>query len=188
MLNEPCWITPEELIEVNQVFVAASGEAFLLRDKSLLASACERPKTLWHYDGVLDVLTLAVRLGIGVAANHPFEQGNKRTGFAAIVLLLQANGSDLVPHQDGDEQFADWFIDAVEHKMTESKLCVLLREYVVPLAEGAALDEQISLAEETRSHVPVAPIKGARIGTLHELTPGDRIAIKAWPKLGNPEE
>src|SRR5687768_9653598 len=86
--NEPHWISAETAIEYNERLVAASGEHHFLRDRGLLESACARPLNLWAYNHEQDVCRLAASLGIGIARNHPFEQGNKRTGFVCAIDFI----------------------------------------------------------------------------------------------------
>ncbi len=79
MASEPLWLSPDEIEDINRAIVAVTGETFFVRDQGLLESACARPQQHWHYDDQRDVVELAVALLLGVARNHPFEQGNKRT-------------------------------------------------------------------------------------------------------------
>jgi death-on-curing protein len=87
LANEPVWLTADHLIEFNELEVAATGEPHVVRDMSGLESAIGRPINHWHY-GETDVVALAVALLLGVARNHPFLQGNKRTAFAAADYFL----------------------------------------------------------------------------------------------------
>ncbi len=121
MLNEPCWITAEGVIQINKD-ILSEGERHVLRDQDLLESACHRPKHAWALICEDDVATLATLLAFGIAKNHPFEQGNKRTAFAAMVGFLAINGFALrlrddtacssamlavIVGQETEEQFAD---------------------------------------------------------------------------------
>jgi death-on-curing protein len=83
--NEPRWLEPDEVIELNRLIVDATGEPFLVRDYGLLASALAKPIQYWSYEHEDDAVTLAVTLLFGIAQNHPFEQGNKRTAFEAAL-------------------------------------------------------------------------------------------------------
>ena len=62
----------------------------------LLESALARPRNAFAY-GEEDIIVLAVALMAGIARAHAFEQGNKRTAFAAMRLFLCANGFDIGP-------------------------------------------------------------------------------------------
>lgn len=112
--------------------VEATGEPFKLVSPDLLESAVARPRNRWAYDGDEDVLRLAVSLMAGVAQNHPFQQGNKRTAFHAGILLLRANGWTLASGVDS-EAFADAFVTLIEHRTTEEAFADRLRSHVAPL-------------------------------------------------------
>jgi death on curing protein len=92
--NEPRWLTIDELIEFNRLAVEQTGEPFSIRDQSMLESAWAKPQNYWHY-GQRDVATLAAQLLLGIARDHPFEQGNKRTAFTAADAFLFLNGYSL---------------------------------------------------------------------------------------------
>lgn len=89
------------------------------------------PKKSWHY-GEDDWAVLAVGLMLGIARNHPFEQGNKRTGFAASVMFLYLNNFDLKTIDS--ESFAEKIIEAVEHKISDETLIDIIRNDLVNLA------------------------------------------------------
>ena len=89
---EPIWLSAETVIYINKEVVRETGEPFFLRDRGLLESAVANPINRFHYDGVEDVVSLATTLLFAVARNHPFEQGNKRTGFLAAVVFLETDG------------------------------------------------------------------------------------------------
>ena len=62
-----------------------------MRDSGLLESALHRPENAHAY-GERDIFILASALGGGIIKNHPFLDGNKRTGFLAAALFLECNG------------------------------------------------------------------------------------------------
>jgi death-on-curing protein len=99
--NEPNWLPLEAVLEINRDAVAKTGETYLLRDQTLLESALGKPQNHWAYGDEDDVVVLAVHLLDGIAQNHCFEQGNKRTAFIAAVMFLRANGYTLTL-PDGD--------------------------------------------------------------------------------------
>jgi death on curing protein len=65
-----------------------------VRDKGLIESALARPVNKWKYEGA-DVFALAAAYGFGIAKNHGFEDGNKRTAFLSLYTFLGLNGYDL---------------------------------------------------------------------------------------------
>lgn len=64
-----------------------------MRDPGLLSSALARPRQLAAYGNSPDVSALAAAYTAGVIGNHPFVDGNKRTGFVLGVLFLELNGA-----------------------------------------------------------------------------------------------
>ena len=70
------------------------GGAPGLRDDGMLESALARPQQKHHY-GVTDIFELAAAYLFGIAKNHPFVDGNKRTAFVAADLFLYFNGYSL---------------------------------------------------------------------------------------------
>jgi death-on-curing protein len=110
--------------------VAATGEPHLLLSQALLESALARPQNLWHYDGVDDISLLATSLLFGVAGNHPFAQGNKRTAFTAAIGFLGLNDWAFVLVDD--DNCADHIIDVINGKTSEQTFSDLLRKHICP--------------------------------------------------------
>ena len=74
-------------------------------------------------------MVLAVALMAGVSRAHAFEQGNKRTAFAALRLFLRANG--YITNFDDTINWADEMIKLIEHRLSEEEFTVLIRPCVV---------------------------------------------------------
>jgi len=127
--NEPVWLPIEVVIEHNRLEVEETGERHLLRDRGLLESALARSCNFYAF-GKEDVLALAVVVLAGIARAHAFEQGNKRTAFAAMRLFLMANGYDTA--FDDSISWADQVINLIEHRITEKQFAAALRPHVVP--------------------------------------------------------
>ena len=85
------WIDSSVILAVHDEQVAEHGGAAGLRDRGLLESALARPLNLAAY-GKPDHADLAACYGVGIAKNHPFVDGNKRTAFVAVELFLTLNG------------------------------------------------------------------------------------------------
>lgn len=89
------WIQAALISAVHDEQLAEHGGGQGVRDANLLESALARPEQLANY-GVQDVADLAASYGHGIARNHPFVDGNKRTAFVAVELFLMLNGHELV--------------------------------------------------------------------------------------------
>ena len=88
------WIEASVVLAVHDEQLAEHGGASGVRDAGLLESALARPLHLATY-GEPDVADLAAAYGFGLARNHPFIDGNKRTAFVAVELFLALNGWSL---------------------------------------------------------------------------------------------
>ncbi|MDP2810311.1 MAG: type II toxin-antitoxin system death-on-curing family toxin [Rhodocyclaceae bacterium] len=90
------WIRIERsvLLAVHDEQLAEHGGAVGLRDEGLFDSALARPLNLVAH-GDPDHADLAAAYGVGLAKNHPFVDGNKRTAFVAVELFLVLNGYKL---------------------------------------------------------------------------------------------
>ena len=88
------WLDPAVIRAIHEEQLAEHGGAAGLRDVTLLESALARPLQLAAY-GAPDVAALAASYGYGLARNHPFVDGKKRTAFVAVELFLILNGHEL---------------------------------------------------------------------------------------------
>jgi len=89
-MNEPVWLSVEMILDIHAEQLAMFGGPDGLRDLGLLESALARAKNKLVY-GQTDLSTLSASYGFGIAKNHPFVDGNKRTAFAAIIVFLGLN-------------------------------------------------------------------------------------------------
>jgi len=126
--NEPIWLAAEIVIEHNRLELAETGEHHFVRDLGLLESALARPRNVFAY-GEEDMVVLAVTLMSSISRAHAFEQGNKRTAFAALRLFLNANGYDT--GFDDAIDWADEMVKLIEHRSTEEEVGSALRPFVV---------------------------------------------------------
>lgn len=89
------WIASSVLYAVHGEQLAEHGGLAGQRDGNALESATARAQQLAHY-GSPDVAELAAAYGFGIARNHPFSDGNKRTAFVSVELFLALNGHELM--------------------------------------------------------------------------------------------
>jgi death-on-curing protein len=122
-----------DVVAINRQLLAGTPEPHLLVAPDLLESACEKPHNHWAYGGVDDVVSLATILLFGIAFNHAFIQGNKRTAFAAMTFFLEDNGLRLA--LDDDPRCADDLIAALQQRITLKAFEDKLRRVVAPLGQ-----------------------------------------------------
>jgi death-on-curing protein len=88
------WLDADVLRAVHEEQLTEHGGAAGTRDEGLFESALARPRNAAAY-GETDAADLAAAYGFGLARNHPFIDGNKRTAFVAVELFLELNGHEL---------------------------------------------------------------------------------------------
>ena len=93
----PIWLSKAVVLAVHEKLLAEHGGSAGLRDSGLLDSALARPRQLHAY-GAPDTCDSATAYAAGIIRNHPFVDGNKRTGFMCAYLFLAENGFRL-PYQ-----------------------------------------------------------------------------------------
>jgi death-on-curing protein len=91
-VSEPVWIDERDALALHGRLLALDGGAPGVRDENLLQSALARPHQLHAYGDDPDLIDLAAAYTLGIVRNHPFIDGNKRTGFLVGVLFLELNG------------------------------------------------------------------------------------------------
>lgn len=90
----PVWLLPAAVHAMHQAQLDEHGGLPGLRDEGALLSALARPENLHHY-GSPTTFELAAAYAAGVIQNHPFADGNKRTGFLCSFVFLYLNGYHL---------------------------------------------------------------------------------------------
>jgi death-on-curing protein len=92
-MKEPYWLTREECLALHDMMLAQYGGCSGIRDEGLLESALARPQQLHHY-GKPTMPEMAAAYSAGIVKNHPFLDGNKRTGFMMGAGFLERNGCE----------------------------------------------------------------------------------------------
>ena len=102
--KEPHWIEELEVFAIHDRLLAVHGGASGLRDRGLLQSALARPRQRHAYADSADIVEMATLYTAGIVRNHPFVDGNKRTGFLVGILFLELNGFSFVASQEDATQ------------------------------------------------------------------------------------
>ncbi|MEO6717946.1 MAG: type II toxin-antitoxin system death-on-curing family toxin [Novosphingobium sp.] len=119
---EPVWLEPEVAFALHDRQLAEHGGAAGVRDSGALESALMRPRNRWEY-GEDDMAVLAAAYAYGIARNHPFADGNKRTAWVLARLFLAINKVPIVYAKEEaitmvlalaagelpEDELADWF-------------------------------------------------------------------------------
>ena len=99
---DPKWLTVQLVQAIHSQAVAESGGSHGVRDMGLFESALDRPRNRYAYGDDPTLFDLAAAYCIGIVKNHPFIDGNKRTGDLTARAFLFRNGYLFEP-DEGDE-------------------------------------------------------------------------------------
>lgn len=124
------WIDDTVVETIHDAQLAEHGGLGGVRDAGMLASALARPKNLATYEEP-DVCRCAAAYGYGLARNHPFVDGNKRTAFVAVELFLELNGFTLAA---SDTDCVLTMLGVAEGSIDEHRFAAWLRKYAEPQA------------------------------------------------------
>jgi death-on-curing protein len=122
------WLLEDTVIAIHHRQIAEHGGSEGLRDEGLLSSALARAQNLLAYGQPLpDLAALAAAYAYGIARNHPFVDGNKRTALVATRTFLLLNGVDLDASQD--EKYLT-FLQLAHGTLTEEQLAEWIRKRI----------------------------------------------------------
>lgn len=122
------YLTAGEILEFNREILRRAGQSSaLMRDRGLLESAVLRPQNAAYYEGA-DLIMQAALYMVGIALNHPFLDGNKRTGYIAGMTFLHVNGHVAANMSLNDAQMGVWLEQVVSREMTFEDFVEHLRE------------------------------------------------------------
>ena len=123
-MSEPVWLTVEIAIAVHEMQLAEHGGPAGIRDRGMLESALGRPQNKFAY-GETDLAVLAAAYGYGMARNHPFIDGNKRTSLMAIYTFLGVNDVEFIV---SEADFAAIILDLAAGHVSEESLARWIRD------------------------------------------------------------
>ncbi len=129
MSAEPKWLGVNAVLVMHEESLAEHGGGAGVRDLGLLESALARPRNAWSF-GQDDLVALGALYASGIMRNHPFIDGNKRTGFLAAYSFLYVNGVEIVAEEAevvvqclslaageiGEAEFAAWLRENVRRR------------------------------------------------------------------------
>lgn len=125
MSQQWVWLNRSVVIAIHEMQLAEHGGGAGVRDAGLLDSALAKPLHLQSY-GQPDAAALAASYGYGISRNHPFIDGNKRTGFVAAELFLRLNGYQLIAD---DASCVLTMLDVAAGEISEEAFATWLRTH-----------------------------------------------------------
>jgi death on curing protein len=126
------WIEKKFALAIHDRQLAEHGGISGVREEALLDSALARPQQLFAYgDPPPDLAALAASLAFGLARNHPFLDGNKRTAHVCYRTFLALNDANLVA---SDEEKYVAMVGLAEGSLSETDFADWLRKHLVLVA------------------------------------------------------
>jgi death-on-curing protein len=130
------WLDKTLVLAIHDRQVAEHGGSAGVRDEGLLESALARPQQLHAYgDPASDLADLAAALASGIARNHPFIDGNKRTAAVCCETFVEMNGGAL---EASDPELFPQYLALAEGKLPERDFAAWLRERIRLAPRGEA--------------------------------------------------
>lgn len=128
-MTEPLWLNREDCLGIHEMMLSQHGGLSGVRDEGLLLSAIAKPQNHFAY-GSESLVVMAASYAAGIVLNHPFLDGNKRTGFMAAATFLDMNGLELTASEEStvqqtvslasgqltEEAYADWLKASCKRK------------------------------------------------------------------------
>ena len=127
-MKEPKWLPREAVLAMHARQLAEHGGSEGLRDEGMLESALQRAQNKYAYDEP-DMFDLAAAYAFGVARNHPFIDGNKRTVLVASRTFLLINGYQITATKE--DRLRTFLALAAGH-LSELELAAWFRKHAVP--------------------------------------------------------
>ncbi len=128
------WISRPLAVAIHERQLAEHGGSTGVRDETLLESALARPQQLFAYgDPPPDVAALAASLASGLARNHPFVDGNKRTAHVCYRVFLALNDVEL---DTSDEDKYVQMLALAEGRLSEIDFADWLRQHLHAQPDG----------------------------------------------------
>lgn len=124
------WLRTDAVLAMHKRQIAEHGGGDGVRDLGLLESALARPQNIAVYEPDADIARLAAAYAFGIAKNHPFVDGNKRTSLVACRTFLILNGNQL-DASPTDKYLT--FLSLAEGTLSEEELAEWLREKAVEM-------------------------------------------------------
>lgn len=128
-MNEPIWLNRDDALGIHDMMLSQHGGSAGVRDNGLLLSALAKPQNRFAY-GSTSLPEMAGSSAVGVVLNHPFVDGNKRTGFMLAATFLEINGWEFTATESSVVQST---LALASGTMTEQQYVDWLSEWCRPL-------------------------------------------------------
>lgn len=132
MIEEPSFLSLEDVLEIHAAQLARYGGQDGIRDRGLLLSAMAQPEMSFAGEFLHeDLFAMAAAYAFHIAENQPFIDGNKRTAFQSADVFLMLNGFDL----PASKRWQVAMSDIAKRKLDKAGLALLFRKFAKPTDE-----------------------------------------------------
>jgi death-on-curing protein len=125
--REPLWVDRVVVDAVHLDMLRTHGGLRGIRDENALESALARPRHRYAYARRANLPALAASYGYGLARNHPYRDGNKRTAFLVMVVFLELNGREL---EASETEVVTMMLKLSAGELSEAALAAWLRDHL----------------------------------------------------------
>jgi death-on-curing protein len=129
-MNEPLWISKRAVLAIHAEQLAEHDGSTGIRDEGLLDSTLAKPHNVFAYTDGADIFRLAASYAFGIARNHAFIDGNKRTALVVSAAFLDRNGWDILASK---EDLYLTFVHLADGSLPEEELASWFRIHTVAL-------------------------------------------------------
>jgi death on curing protein len=129
-MKEPLWVSKRAVLAMHSAQLSEHGGSDGIRDETLLDSALAKPLNVFAYADQPDLFRLAASYAFGIARNHAFVDGNKRTALVVSVTFLDRNGWDIVAAK---EDVYLTFLHLADGSLSEEELAAWFTKHAVLL-------------------------------------------------------
>jgi death on curing protein len=129
-MQEPIWIDKPEVLIAHSMQLAEHGGSDGIRDETLLDSALAKPRNVFAYADSVNLPRLAASYAFGIARNHAFVDGNKRTALVVSEGFLRVNGLKIASPPE-EKYFT--FLHLADGSLSEEELTAWFTKHAVPL-------------------------------------------------------
>ena len=129
-MNEPRWVSKRAVLALHSEQLAEHGGADGVRDELLLDPTLAKPENVFAYADAPDIFRIAASYAFGLARNHAFIDGNKRTALVVSLLFLNRNGWDIWATR---EDIYLTFLHLAGGSLSEEEMAAWFTSHAVPL-------------------------------------------------------
>jgi death-on-curing protein len=129
-MNAPLWVSKKAVLAMHSAQLAEHGGSDGVRDQTLLDSALAKPHNVFARADQPDIFRSATSYAFGIARNHAFVDGNKRTALVVSLTFLERNGWDIVAPK---KSVYFTFLHLADGSLTEEELIAWFTKHAVPL-------------------------------------------------------